>query len=209
MLKMQILAILIIISLVTGFYYYRQTRKEYFQNNTTNNVSCANVLIQNGSRIYLYNTRVKRVAGVNPIVFENLEDYADFLAWQRSNNIRCPILFLQKSYDAQGNSNYTVRPSPLNLQGGTPNSNVSSSVTKLLTDADRNDFPFNQNNYPAFDAHTQDIGVHTPLDNIKQQDDNMLYSPNPMDDNWGGETYTQSLVDSGYYKDNNVQIMVQ
>ena len=29
-------------------------------------------------------------------------------------------------------------------------------------------------------------------------------SPNPMDPNWGGEDYTQELVDSGYYADDEV-----
>jgi hypothetical protein len=42
--------------------------------------------------------------------------------------------------------------------------------------------------------------------NVKQE--NMLYSPNQMDDNWGGAAYTQSLVDRGYYKDNEVEIYI-
>jgi hypothetical protein len=29
-----------------------------------------------------------------------------------------------------------------------------------------------------------------------------------MDENWGGATYTQSLVDNGYYKSNEVSINV-
>ena len=33
-------------------------------------------------------------------------------------------------------------------------------------------------------------------------------SPNPMDPNWGGATYTQSLVDKGFYKDDEVQIYI-
>jgi hypothetical protein len=33
-------------------------------------------------------------------------------------------------------------------------------------------------------------------------------SPNPMDDNWGGAAYTQTLVDKGYYAENEVSIAV-
>jgi hypothetical protein len=33
-------------------------------------------------------------------------------------------------------------------------------------------------------------------------------SPNPMDANWGGAAYTQSLVDKGYYKDDEVKIYI-
>ena len=32
----------------------------------------------------------------------------------------------------------------------------------------------------------------------------MLYSDNAMDPNWGGAEYTQALVDTGYYKGNEV-----
>ena len=37
--------------------------------------------------------------------------------------------------------------------------------------------------------------------------ENMLFSPSPnaMDDNWGGIQYTQHLIDSGYYADNEVK----
>jgi hypothetical protein len=31
-----------------------------------------------------------------------------------------------------------------------------------------------------------------------------VVSPNPMDPNWGGADYTQSLVDKGYYVDNEI-----
>jgi hypothetical protein len=46
---------------------------------------------------------------------------------------------------------------------------------------------------------------------MDQQEENMLYSgpsPNPMDPNWGGADYTQSLVDKGYYADNEVKMRV-
>jgi hypothetical protein len=29
-----------------------------------------------------------------------------------------------------------------------------------------------------------------------------------MDDNWGGQKYTQALIDAGYYKGNEVSIRV-
>ena len=31
-------------------------------------------------------------------------------------------------------------------------------------------------------------------------------SPNPMDPNWGGNEFTQALVDAGYYSNYNVNI---
>jgi hypothetical protein len=43
---------------------------------------------------------------------------------------------------------------------------------------------------------------------LSAKEENMLYSPNPMDHNWGGAEFTQSLIDQGYYKDNEVLINV-
>ena len=36
----------------------------------------------------------------------------------------------------------------------------------------------------------------------------LFYSDNAMDPNWGGADYTQALVDTGYYKDNEVNIKI-
>ena len=64
------------------------------------------------------NTKLAEIPGVNPITFDNLEEYVEFLDWQKSQGIRCPVLFLQKSIDSQGESIYSIRPSPTDLQGG-------------------------------------------------------------------------------------------
>ena len=67
---------------------------------------------------------------------------------------------------------------------------------------------YNKNGYPAFDQSSYYVGALTPLDQIKNSDANMLYSDNAMDPNWGGSEYTQALVDSKYYKGNEVNIMI-
>ena len=187
---------------------------------------CPNMLIQKGSRFYLYNSKLTQVPGVNPIEFDNLEDYTEFLDWQRSQGIRCPVLYLQESYDAQGNRVYKARPSVSEPQAGLPPSIASSSGQMimestlgtpdtlaypnptLLVDATRNDPPYNQGSYPAHDQTDYYIGTTTPLDimNIKQEQ--APISPDPMDPNWGGATYTQDLVDKGYYKENEVKIAI-
>ena len=71
---------------------------------------CPNVLIQEGSKINLFNTNLAEVPGVNPIQFENLKEYVDFMRWQRSQGIRCPELYLQQAYDVQNNPVYKARP---------------------------------------------------------------------------------------------------
>ena len=177
---------------------------------------CPNILIQKGAQLYLYNSKKTMVPGVNPIIFNNLEEYAEFLQWQRSTGLVCPVLFLQQSIDAQGGESYKIRPGPMDLQGGLPPSIPSNrsapsqsmpSVTKLL-DASHDDPPYNVNSYPGYDASNIDQGEFTPdmmLDYIAQTTG---LSPNPMDANWGGADFTQALIDAGYYRDNNVAISV-
>ena len=72
------------------------------------------------------------------------------------------------------------------------------------TGAQHNESVYNNttSTYLGFDAHNQDMACDTPLD--KMFNETKGVSPNPMDDNWGGVEYTENLVKSGYYKDNEV-----
>jgi hypothetical protein len=184
---------------------------ERFENRNITNLQnrCPNILIQKGSEFYLYNSRLAKVPGVNPLKFNNLEEYTEFIQWQRSQGIRCPVLYLQESYDSQGNAVYKARPSPTNLQGGLPDLMVGDEhpPQTMLFDAGRDDPPYNMNNYPGFDPLNQYVGLDTPLDRMFSESGTKV-SPNPMDDSWGGQAYTQALVDAGYYKDEEVSIYV-
>jgi hypothetical protein len=225
---------LLILVFLIGLYFYAKngnSGSDGFTNNQSTGPRCPNLLIQKGSRFYLYNSKLAQVPGVNPVEFDNLEDYTEFLDWQRSQNIRCPVLFLQETYDAQGNRVYKSRPSVSEPQAGLPPSaaapiGIASQVTPmmetglepvgedaypnptLLVDATRNDPPYNQGSYPAHDQTSYYIGTTTPLDAMNMQQESAKVSPDPMDPNWGGSEYTQELVDKGYYKDNEVMIAI-
>jgi hypothetical protein len=216
---MSTLTYLFIVLFLAGLYFYaKYTGTKYSESftNNTNEKRCPDILIQKGSKFYLHNSKVAKVPGVNPIEFENLEDYTEFLDWQHSQGIRCPVLFLQQTYDAQGNPVYKVRPSVSEQQGGLPPTYPGPPNPTLLVDATRNDPPYNTNSMPSYDPTDFYVGTTTPLDKMNNnqnsiQDENMLYagpSPNPMDTNWGGAEYTQSLVDKGYYSENEVNIAI-
>ena len=229
---MTLLTLLFIIVFFIGLFFYAKCSNPKYSEGLTNNVTqerrCPNLLIQKGSSFYLYNSKLAQVPGVNPVEFDNLEDYTEFLDWQRSQGIRCPVLYLQETYDAQGNRVYKSRPSVSEPQAGLPPSIASSSGDMimesslgnpnalaypnptLLVDATRNDPPYNQNSYPAYDNTDYYVGTTTPLDvmNIKASAPSSGPSPDAMDPNWGGANYTQSLVDKGYYKEDNVSIYV-
>ena len=233
---------LIVIGIVflLGFYFiYRTNDIEAFTNDNEYNSTgdnrdkiaknCPDVLIQKGSELFLYNSKRASVPGINPIRFENLDEYVEFTEWQRSQGILCPILYLQHAYNAQGDSVYKARPSPTNLKGGLPDYYVTD---KILSDANivpppSNDFSIagtgpgaglgpgqniptydpneryniiKNDTYPGFDAHNQNVGDNTPMDKMFNDSSNKV-SPNPMDHNWGGVEYTEKLVASGYYAD--------
>jgi hypothetical protein len=223
---MTLTTLLSIIVFIIGIYFYaRCSDPKYIESFTNPNYKprCPNLLIQKDSRFYLYNSNLAEVPGVNPIEFNNLEDYTEFLDWQRSQGIRCPVLYLQSSYDAQGNRVYKARPSISEPQAGLPPSpaapiGIASQVDPimesslgdpnaiaypnptLLVDATRNDPPYNKGSYPAHDQTSYYVGTTTPLDMMDVRQEQAVVSPNPMDPNWGGADYTQSLVDKGYYR---------
>jgi len=184
---------------------------------------CPDILIQKGSRIYLKNTSLAEIPGVNPISFDNLEEYVEFMKWQKSQGIKCDVLFLKHEYDAQGTGVYKIRPDIVETGGGsqaTPPGNIDSldDVTvpsdknspfpaqlpekQQLMDASRSDGPYNTKDYPGFDPDNQYEGIDTPLDKLYNVEVNKQKSDNAMDPNWGGKDYSQKVVDSGYFDAN-------
>jgi hypothetical protein len=208
--------VFIILFLLLGIYFIINVDKpsssssssllEGYINSTNTTVSCPNILLQKGIRYYLYNSKLAIVPGVNPIEFQNLEDYTEFIDWQRSQGIRCPVLYLQYSYNAQGEPIYKGRPGPTNLQGGLPPAPPTN--TQNNTNADSTYLIDNTSTSTSTSTTTNDQSSYNAN---AQSDDNLLHSnqsANAMDDNWGGAQFTQSLVDAGVYEGDNVSIQV-
>lgn len=187
-------------------------KKDLIEGLTSNNLNtsngeprCPNLLLQKGSKFLLYNTKLAEVPGVNPIEFNNLEDYTEFLEWQKGAGIRCPVLYVQQGYDAQGNKSYQVRPSVSEPQGGLP---PAPPVSVPMKPVSAENVDVNKQDYPAFNQSSYLTSTSSPAELVKNSEHNMLYSDNAMDANWGGAEYTQSLVDAGYYKGNEVEIAI-
>lgn len=169
---------------------------------------CPNMLIQKGTLLFLYNTKLAPVPGVNPIRFENLEDYVEFMEWMRGQGIKCPILYLQHSLNTQGESIYSIRPGPTNLQGGlSPNIATApplfgsgagsnddaagmfspeqiSEITRIIDQSGDND-PYNASTYPGGWSNT----IIKPADKVslmKIQSSYMSSGGNTGNNNSGG-----------------------
>ena len=162
---------------------------------------CPNVLIQDGSGIYLKNNMLADIPGINPIKFNNLEEYTEFYNWQKSQGIDCPVLFLQKTYNAQSDPVFKFRPDILNPEGGL-NSDNNDTQTQLLVDSNRNNPPYNKDSYPGFDPDNQYIGTVTPLDSVA------TIKANAMLAYWEGVQASEQTIKSGAFAEDNVEIQI-
>jgi len=79
---------------------------------------CPDLLLKKGNVLFLYNTKDPLMNGINPVAFQNLDEYINYLETQRKNGIKCPVLFLQQETNTQGEDVYRIRPSPFNMQPG-------------------------------------------------------------------------------------------
>jgi len=191
---MNIKLIIFIIIFIAGLYYiYDKKVIEGFEVPS----NCPNLLMKKDGKYYLYNTKKNYVPGVNPILFDNLEDYTEFVDWLRGQGILCPILYLEQTYDTQGQRTYRMYPDPKEQNAGLPVYDLNQ-VTKLYSAS------HDPGSYPGFDPQNQYIGDYTPLDKLYSQQQNLPISDNPMDPNWGGPEYTREMIRKGKYRGDEV-----
>jgi hypothetical protein len=161
---------------------------------------CPNLLVKKDGKYLLVNSNMPVVVGVNPIEFGTLDEYATFVKYQKENGLRCPVLYYEEAYDAQSNRGYRQYSDPLDKKGGVASYREEVGYREpdeMLMDANRDNPPYNQNNYAGYDADDQEIGVVTPLDNVRSP---YNPSPNPMARNWGGHEFTDKMVKMGVFK---------
>lgn len=103
---------------------------------------CPDVLVKSGGIYYLYNTKREEVPGVNPIRFSGLDEYREYVEWQRmSEGRRCPVLQVEETMNAQGGVSYVdprlrVRNPPSMLAPSTWQDVASRSESVMRFDRD-------------------------------------------------------------------------
>jgi hypothetical protein len=207
---MLVLVVTLIVFLLGLAFISRSDKLEGFRGKSNKRgVECPDILLERDGNFYLYTSSLAKVPGVNPLQFSNLEDYVEFMEWQRSQGIRCPVLYLQRAYDAQGGPVYKARSCAAGFQPGLPDIELEHAPARGIEQegTDSKTPAFNAHSYPGFDAHGQDIGKDTPIDRMFHESAQGV-SANPMDANWGGRKYTQAAVDAGVYDDDNVALYV-
>jgi hypothetical protein len=195
--------ILVISFIMILFYLYPRDNKNLFDEGFENqlkdekdeyNTECPNLLIKDGERIELLNTRQPRVPGVNPIYFENLEEYTEYYKYQKSKNQDCPVLFYQSTYDTQNKKGWRLLVNPhepnAGMQSG-PTLENTMEVKQLLSDANKHG-KFNKKQFMSFDPDDQMIGLEEEIDTIDNPED-------PMSKNWEGHEATHNALLSGKF----------
>jgi hypothetical protein len=196
--------------LFTISYRHKDLIKEPFD--LTN--KCPNLLIRKGKEIHLVNTNKALIPGANPIKFKSLEEYSQFIEYQKHLKIKCPILYYQETYDTQNNKGYRLHSDPLNPQPGLPskiakeydiNENPIISQEKKekvevefqvdntghLKQKSPQDYTIKHNNFTqSMDINDQEVGKLTHLDNI-------MMDTNPMASKWKGHDATNKAVEMG------------
>ena len=76
------------------------------------------------------------IPGVNPIEFDNLEEYAEYVKWSQKVGIKCPILYYEQSYNTQGDLGYRMLNDPLDPKAGLRSDPyMRKAPTQLLRDS--------------------------------------------------------------------------
>jgi hypothetical protein len=203
--KIQSIAILfLIITFLAGFIVLLNNGIKY-DDSTPN--GCPNLLVRKGNKLSLLDSNAKYSPGINPMIFDNLDSYKDYLEKQKEKGLSCPILYIQEENDVQGNDVYKMYSDPLERENVMTMNLVTMENMENVIDLSGNQGPFNTNQYPSFDPQGLYIGKFTSLDavhdsTITQNADNI--SDNAMDSNWGGVIKTQEVVASGKYVENEV-----
>ena len=104
---MKIIFLFIILLFLWGIYFLVQRPVAYVESFVGE--KCPTTLIKDGNQYFIYDPSMAKVPGVNPIQFKNLDEYKEYIEWQRRNNLQCPVLHLEKVYNAQGTQMYEIR----------------------------------------------------------------------------------------------------
>ena len=166
---------IVFVVLVMILLYFSAEKLMNKMNNKESFVSsnCPTMMVKKGGKIMVYDPKMAKIPGVNPIYLKSLKEYKDYVKWQRASGLNCPILNLEKEFDAQGFEMYKINKSFSGDYENTGSSFFNHNLPviqkeppmSLLLDANQtNNVNFNQNMYPSYDPYGQYIGKRTSLD---------------------------------------------
>lgn len=214
-----VIAFALMMFILGGYLYSFGAGREGFTDVSGNAAAapspCPNLLVKRTNGIVLYNTQNP---AVNPIVFQTMEEYIQYLEKQRAAGTICPILYLEEENNAQGQQVYRVRPTIDGTENGLPPTTyipaevLNSGAVMEYPHYEMSPYPSPYDSkvdagamYNGYDAMGLYIGRYTALDKIHDsKEQSATVSDNPMDTNWGGQQYSEEQIKSGAYDEYNI-----
>lgn len=117
-----------VIIIAVIFVIFKRGYTDGFMSNTRQ--VCPDLLIESRGSFYLYNSKMSNVPGINPLVFNTLDEYTDFVQWQQEHDIKCPMIYMKEMYSTQGVYVYKSFNSPTDLTEG---SHVIEDVREMIS----------------------------------------------------------------------------
>lgn len=142
-----IIIVLVLLVFLSGLYVYASgclDTREGLQSIDEKTAKCPNILVQNGDYLELYNSTDTHFE--MPVMFNNLDEYANYLRKQRENGIHCPVMYLQKETDNDGKFVFRMKSTPFNDINNEPflnkqNKSSNDSLPKFPTNL-KNDYAY-------------------------------------------------------------------
>lgn len=141
----------------------------YFYLMEGTNEFCHDLIEERDNKIYVYNSKSEVIPGINPLVFETIDDYKKHMVWKEKNGSSCPVLYIKRKYTTQNKLGYQLKqdPSSEDVYALPPEDNTEHHKDNGVMDYDRNLYNselVNSKGLPGFDPSDQDIGKKNPID---------------------------------------------
>ena len=141
----------------------------YFYLMEGTNEFCHDLIEERNNKIYIYNSKSEVIPGLNPLVFETMNDYKKHMAWKEKNGTSCPVLYIKRKYTTQNKLGYQMAKDPSSEDVYTlpPRNNTEHHKDNGNPNYERNlhnSELVNSSELPGFDPTDQDIGKKNPID---------------------------------------------
>lgn len=140
---------------------------EGLQNIDEKTARCPNILVKSGEYLLLYNTTDTH--NEMPVMFNNLDEYGNYIKAQRAKGMYCPVLHLQQENNAQGQDVFRIKSTPFNDYYNEPFSDlVGQTIPFKMTDkmvfppATVAQLSTNTSTFPFFNIEGFDGGMGSP-----------------------------------------------
>ena len=134
------------------------------------NEFCYDLIEKKNNRYHVYNSKRELIPGLNPLIFDNLEDYKKYMEWKQDNGSDCPAIYFDRKYTTQNKLGYQLAKNPVSVSVFTlpPKDNTSiikdNGDIRYSRDLFNSELVLSKSHYPGFDPTDQDIGKKNKID---------------------------------------------